>query len=58
MPMKAIIHVHMKTAIDSSRCFALRLQDGSGRFATVGLGFAERDDAFDFIYSLNDFHNR
>lgn len=42
-------------AIDSSRNFALRVVDAAtGRAATLGLGFHERDDAGAFVAALGD----
>lgn len=42
--------------IDSSRYYVLRLQDRtSTRSALMGIGFRERDTAFDFKNALNDY---
>ena len=40
---------------DSSRFFAMKVRGPSGQHAYVGLGFAERNDAFDFWAGLLDF---
>ena len=42
--------------IDSSRYYVLRLQDrASSRSVLIGIGFRERDTAFDFKNALNDY---
>ena len=32
----------------------LRIEDGSGRSAFIGMGFNERNDAFDFTAAIQD----
>lgn len=40
--------------IDSSRYFALRIDDGKGKHAFVGLGFRDRNLAYDFNATMQD----
>merc|ERR1719482_2564063 len=40
--------------IDSTRYFALRIDDGQGRHAYVGMGFRDRSHAYDFNATMLD----
>ena len=44
----------LESVTDSSRYFILRIDDGAGRHAFIGLGFDERNDAFDFNVAISD----
>jgi len=45
----------VEPVVDSSRYFVVKIQDGSGRHAFVGMGFTERNDASDFNIAVLDF---
>merc|ERR1719162_1377246 len=45
---------YVERTIDSSRYFVLKIMNGQ-RHAFIGLGFGDRNDAFDFNCSLHDF---
>lgn len=47
----------VESVIDSSRYFVLRIDDGSGRHAFIGIGFQERNEAFDLNVTIQD-HNK
>jgi hypothetical protein len=40
--------------VDSSRYFVLRIDDGKGRHAFIGMGFRDRDDSYNFNATLQD----
>eukprot|EP00069_Balaena_mysticetus_P006027 bmy_18379T0 len=46
--------IAVETVTDSSCYFVIRIQDGTGHSAFIGIGFSDRGDAFDFNVSLQD----
>lgn len=48
----------VQKCVDSSRGFAIRLQNSNGKFAWVGLAFRDRNDAFDFNVCFKDFEEK
>ncbi|XP_069890031.1 adaptin ear-binding coat-associated protein 1 isoform X1 [Dipodomys merriami] len=53
-PVEQYPGIAVETVTDSSRYFVIRIQDGTGRSAFIGIGFSDRGDAFDFNVSLQD----
>ncbi|CAK8695878.1 adaptin ear-binding coat-associated protein 1-like [Clavelina lepadiformis] len=50
--------IAVESVSDSSRYFVIRISDESKRTAFIGVGFADRGDAFDFNVTLQDHFKR
>jgi hypothetical protein len=48
----------VEPVLDSSRYFVLRVEGDGGKRAYIGMGFAERGDAFDFQVSTDEAQRR
>lgn len=48
----------IQKTVDSSRGFAIRLQNPNGKYAWVGLAFRDRNDAFDFNVCFSDYEQK
>ena len=53
-PMDGPTSKAIDPVVDSSRYFVLRVDDGKGRHAFIGLGFRDRSDSYDFNATLQD----
>ncbi|XP_043979095.1 adaptin ear-binding coat-associated protein 2 isoform X2 [Gambusia affinis] len=53
-PVEQYPSLAVEAVTDSSRYFVIRIEDGTGRHAFIGLGFADRGDSFDFNVALQD----
>jgi len=51
----APIELVVDPVVDSSRYFVLRCENKEGKVAYIGVGFAERESAYDFKAALQDF---
>ncbi|KAA6393597.1 MAG: putative adaptin ear-binding coat-associated protein 2 [Streblomastix strix] len=48
----------VERVLDSSRYFVIRIDDGQGHHAFVGIGFEAREDGFDFMHSIGEHFRR
>ncbi|XP_033015209.1 adaptin ear-binding coat-associated protein 2 isoform X2 [Lacerta agilis] len=53
-PVDQFPSITVESVTDSSRYFVIRIEDGNGRRAFIGVGFVDRGDAFDFNVALQD----
>ena len=58
IPPGVAVEKVVERTIDSSRYFVLTMSDKSGRKAHLGMGFDDRNDAFDFNATLQDFRRQ
>lgn len=58
VPPNTSIDKIVERTVDSSRYFVLTMSDKSGRKAYLGMGFEDRNDAFDFNATLQDFRRQ
>jgi len=53
-PIKTASDKAVDAVLDSRRYFALRIDDGKGHHAYIGMGFRDRDDAYNFNATMQD----
>ncbi|XP_066546894.1 adaptin ear-binding coat-associated protein 2 isoform X2 [Amia ocellicauda] len=53
-PVEQYPGIAIEGVTDSSRYFVVRIEDGNGRHAFIGVGFVDRGDSFDFNVALQD----
>ena len=58
IPSNVPIDKVVERTVDSSRYFVLTMTDKSGRKAYLGMGFDDRNDAFDLNASIQDFRRQ
>lgn len=57
-PIEQYPGIAVESVTDSSRYFALRIQDDNGRSAVIGVGFLDRSDSFDLNVALQEHFKR
>lgn len=58
VPPNTPIDKVIERTVDSSRYFVLTMSDKTGRKAHLGMGFDDRNDAFDFNATIQDFRRQ
>ena len=53
-PVKSQADKAIDPVVDSRRYFVLRIDDGKGHHAFIGMGFRDRDDAYNFNATMQD----